>query len=154
MKVHHQGNEPLKLTQLYLFPPFTNRLLFGSSMYFIVTLQVILLPVVKWFDLSFLEHLMLWVLELFEMHSFHLCNFTCFCTCSSVHTWHQLKIIFKDLTLDYSVWLFPGVWFLFCHYWPVLSEMSGWFIDGFLIEWCKKWQCSEWEIWLRALRSL
>jgi len=26
MKVHHQGNKPFKLTQLYLFPPFTNRL--------------------------------------------------------------------------------------------------------------------------------
>lgn len=44
MKVHHQGNKPFKLTQLYLFPPFTNCLYFGWSMYFIVTLQLILLP--------------------------------------------------------------------------------------------------------------
>lgn len=154
MKVHHQGNRSFKLTQLYLFPPFTNRLRFGSSMYFIVTLQVILLPVVKSFDLPFLELTMLRVLELFEMHSFHLCNFTCFCTCSSVHTWHQLKIIFKELTQDYSVWLFTGVWFLCCHCWPVLSEMNGSFNDGFLIGWYKKRQCSEWAIWPWALRSL
>lgn len=89
--------------------------------------------VVKLFDLPFLKHLMLWVLELFEMHSFHLCSFTCFCTRSSVHTWHQLKIIFKDLTQVYSVWLFFGVWFLCCHYWPVLSEMNGCFIMVFLL---------------------
>lgn len=98
-----------------------------------LSLQLILLPIVKSFDLPLLEHLMLWVLELFEMHSFHLCNFTRFCTCSSVHTWHQLKIIFKDLTQNYSVWLFSGVYFLCCHYWPVLSEMNGWFINVFLI---------------------
>lgn len=58
MKVHHQGNKTFKLTQLYLFPALTNRLHFGSNMYFVVMIQLILLLLVKSFDLSFLEHQM------------------------------------------------------------------------------------------------
>lgn len=92
--------------------------------------------VVKLFDLPFLEHLMLWVLELFEMHSFHLCSFTCFCTRSSVHTWHQLKIIFKDLTQVYSVWLF---------FWSLVSWLSL-LASSVWNEWLLYWWFSYWVV--------